>query len=195
MRRRLFLLAALLPWAACGGSSEPSASPVPGGEDWAVSTPEEQGLDGRVLEEYIRQAGAGRYGEVHSLLVVRHGRLAAEAYFGGYDAGSLHPVYSVTKSVTSCLVGIAFDGGRLSSVRQSLLGLFPEYRSIRYAGPEKAAITLEDVLTMRAGFEWDESTYPYGDARNSASRLAASPDWIQFVLDLPMERPPSGRGR
>ena len=191
MRRGLALVVAVLALAGCDsavpGTSAPSGPPVwpiRGGE-WRTSTPEAQGLSGRVLEEYAQAARSGAYGELHSLLVVRHGYLVSESYFAGQDENTLHPVYSVTKSVTSSLVGIALEQRRLASLGQRALGFFPGHLPTRHPSPEKDAITLEDLLTMRAGLEWDEGTYPYTDGRNSAVQLGTSTDWIGFVLDLP----------
>jgi CubicO group peptidase (beta-lactamase class C family) len=162
---------------------------VPGGE-WPTSTPEEQGLDGSVLAGYVARIESGTYGDVHSLLVVRHGRLVSESYFRGWNAEALHEMYSVTKSVTSLLVGIARDDGWVPPLDTLLLSIFPEYPTIANMGPDKAAITLEDVLTMRAGFQWDEGSTNYGDSANPVVALVKSPDWVKHVLDLPMFHPP-----
>jgi CubicO group peptidase (beta-lactamase class C family) len=192
------LLATALPFAGCGGDSAssvppttPPASTAPAaGSEWPTSTPEAQGLDGSVLSEYATRIEAGTYGEVHSLLVVRHGRLVSESYFRGWSADALHEMYSVTKSVTSLLVGIARDDGRLPHLDTLLLSVFPEYGAIAHMGPDKAAITLEDVLTMRAGFQWDEGSTNYTDSTNPVVALVQSPDWVKHVLDLPMSHPP-----
>jgi CubicO group peptidase (beta-lactamase class C family) len=192
------LLATALPFAGCGGDSAssvppttPPASTAPAaGSEWPTSTPEAQGLDRSVLSEYATRIEAGTYGEVHSLLVVRHGRLVSESYFRGWSADALHEMYSVTKSVTSLLVGIARDDGRLPHLDTLLLSVFPEYRTIAHMGPDKAAITLEDVLTMRAGFQWDEGSTNYTDSTNPVVALVQSPDWVKHVLDLPMSHPP-----
>ncbi len=197
-RRGVALLATALLLAGCGGESPSSApsptppastTPVPGGE-WPTSTPEEQGLDGSVLAEYATRIESGTYGEIHSLLVVRHGRLVSESYFQGWSAEALHEMYSVTKSVTSLLVGIARDDGRVPHLDTLLLSVFPDYPAIANMGPDKAAITLEDVLTMRAGFEWDEGSTNYTDSANPVVALVQSPDWVKHVLDLPMSHPP-----
>ena len=52
------------------------------------------------------------------------------------------------------------------------------------------AMTLEDVLTMRTGIRWDESTIPYTDPKNSCANMEHSDDWAQFVLDQPMAADP-----
>jgi CubicO group peptidase (beta-lactamase class C family) len=129
------------------------------------------------------------------LLIVRHGFLVFERYFRGYDGSRPHPVYSVTKSVTSLLVGIASDRGELGPLHQSLLSFFPEYESIESLDSNKRAIRLEDILTMRAGFEWNEQTAPYGTPANPTYQLAGSNDWIKFMLDRPMSDPPGVRFR
>lgn len=157
---------------------------------WHIVSPESQGLRGQVLQDYLEAMERGEYGEIHSFLVLCNNGLVAERYFHGYDEKKRHPVYSVTKSITSALIGAALDQGRIDSLRVPLLRFFPQYPSVANPSAAKNAITLRDVLTMRAGFGWDEFTYPYGDARNDAMRMAASADWYDFVIDLPMVAQP-----
>jgi CubicO group peptidase (beta-lactamase class C family) len=54
----------------------------------------------------------------------------------------------------------------------------------------KAGIRIRDLLAMRAGMAWDESTYPFSDDRNDAGRLNRSADWIRSALEQPMEATP-----
>src|SRR5262245_4026036 len=77
-------------------------------EEWTVSTPEEHGFDATVLErvqEYAFEEGRNTQGVV----VVRNGVIAAEWYEDGADADSWGASWSVAKSFTSALVGIAID--------------------------------------------------------------------------------------
>ena len=164
-------------------------------DDWKISTSEAQGFDKSVLLELTNRIQAGTYGEIHSLLIVRHGYLVLEEYYRGYDRNRIHPVYSVTKSVTSALIGIAMDQGKLKGTDGKLLAFFPEYTSVANLDANKQAITLADVLTMRAGFDWNEQIAPYGDPRNPTYQLAASSDWIKYMLDLPMSDRPGTRFR
>jgi CubicO group peptidase (beta-lactamase class C family) len=162
-------------------------------EEWPAATLEEQGLDPTAAAGYVRRIRAGRYGDIHSLLVVRNGKLVLERYFGGWDRDTPHPVYSVTKSVTSLLVGQARDEGRFPSLERTLVSVFPEYQEIRRPDARKRSITLDDVLTMRAGFAWDELSSPYDSPDNPIGTLMRSEDWLQFVLDLPMASTPGSR--
>ncbi|GAB5527253.1 MAG: serine hydrolase [Roseivirga sp.] len=159
---------------------------------------ENQGQELSPLQAKVRaivtQAEAGIYGDFHSLLVLKGDELIAEEYFGGYDADSLHFQYSVTKSISSLLIGIALDKGHLSSVDKKLYELFPEYAGdIANWNDQKAAISLENVLTMSAGYQWDEWTYTYTDTRNDANKLIRSEDLMKFVLDLPVVHEPGSR--
>lgn len=153
---------------------------------WPVVAPEAVGLDHVVLDAYHDAIARGDFGPVHSFLVIRHGRLAAEHYYQYFDADTLHIVYSVTKSVSSALVGMALDRGELDSLDTPLLPHFPEYAPVANPDPRKDAIILADVLAMRAGFDWNEFQYPYTDARNPYRQLMASPDWLEFMLDRRM---------
>lgn len=159
---------------------------------------ENQGQEVSPLQAKVRsivaQAENGVYGDFHSLLVLKGDELIAEEYFGGYDADSIHFQYSVTKSISSLLVGIAMDQGYLSSVDQKLYQLFPEYEGdIANWSDQKADMSLENVLTMSAGYQWDEWTYTYTDTRNDANKLIRSDDLMKFVLDLPVAHEPGSR--
>ncbi len=131
------------------GASYAWSRPPETGDGWSTATPGEVDLTRALLESSVSTLLAGDAGDVHSLLLVRRGKLVLEEYFHGYDREDLHPVASVTKSVVSMLVGIAIDRGRIESVPVPLLDSFPELRDDAAAGWEQ--VTLEHVLTMMTG--------------------------------------------
>ncbi len=124
-----------------------------------------------------------------SMVVVRHGYIVLEEYFSPvlYNMNNTHALYSATKSFVSCLFGIAMDMGFIDNVSQNLLDFFPN-KTIANRDAMKESITLEHVLTMTSGFEWNESSYTNMD--NDFFRMRASDDWAQYVLDRPMESEP-----
>lgn len=70
-----------------------------------------------------------------------------------------------------------------------MLSLLPEYAA--QAGDErKHAITLEHLLTMTPGLEWDESTHPYSDPGNSHYHLNRADDWMAYVISRPLKDTP-----
>src|SRR5687767_2609364 len=77
---------------------------------WITATPESQGLDSGVLADMLEFVRA-RELAVHSIVVVRHGRLVLDATFYPYDGARPHDIASATKSVTALLIGIAIDKG------------------------------------------------------------------------------------
>lgn len=156
----------------------------------ASQTAAPSGVDQAKLEEAVGQIEAGRFGKVDSLLVFHSDELLLERYFNAFNAQTLHHMYSVTKSVTSLLVGIAMDQGHLHSVDQTLLSFFPEYNDVQNLDERKHAITLADLLTMRAGFQWDEHSTPYTHPDNPTTALFESADWMKFMLDVPMAHEP-----
>jgi len=147
---------------------------------WPVSTPEAQGLDSSIFENAFDEAEKMLY--IYSLLVVRNGHLIAERYFHLQDKYDANNVYSVSKSFTSALVGIAFRENYLHSLEQKMLDFFPEYIS---AGLDsrKYDITLKHLLTMRAGFDFDESEEDWNQYWNSSN-------WIRYAIELPLRYEP-----
>jgi len=152
---------------------------------WLVpSTAEEQGMDSVLLAaavEFLR--GQRDLYNIHSLSVVRHGCLVADVSFWPSQPGELHHVASITKVVTSALVGIAIDKGYVTGVDARVLGFFPD-RPIANPSEWKDAMTVEHLLTMTSGLGG------VLDYESEAAAMEASPDWLQFCLDLPMTAEP-----
>ncbi len=99
---------------------------------------------------------------------------------------------SVTKSVTSALIGVAIGRGEIAGVDVPVTDFLGDYE-IANLDEWKQSMTLRDLLTMRAGIAWDEDTVPYTDPANSCAGMENSDDWIQFVIDQPMSDQPGER--
>jgi len=127
-------------------------------------------------------ARAAALPRLRSLLVSVDGQLVAERYFHGASAARTANLKSASKSIIALLVGIAIDRSVLKSVDQPIGPFFPQHLK---GDPEKAAITIEDLLTMRAGLE-TTSNRNYG-------RWVASSNWVRHVLQQPFEDAPGGR--
>ena len=156
-------------------------------DGWTVSSLQEEGLDTEIIEELTRQIMGKQFQGIHSLLIVRNGKLVHEAYFDDYNVNSLQTVFSITKSISSALIGIAIDQGLIHSVNDTVISFFPEYD---IPDQDKKNIKLHHLLTLTSGFAWDEKSYPYSDPRNTETRMVATEDWMEFVLDQPIQSTP-----
>ena len=150
---------------------------------WTVSTPEQQGVDSRALADFYEALQASRV-RIDSVLIIRHGQIVSEVYFPPYRAGLLHDLRSVTKSIVSTLVGVAQMRGDLHSVDDRVLGFFPWYEP---HDDRQRALTVRNLLEMRTGIGWRE--WPY-DSKSDVLRMAASSNWVEYILDRPMSEPP-----
>lgn len=157
---------------------------------WEETNPEEVGLNSNLLSDLSSELDAGNLGKVSSILIIKNNKLAYEHYRLGMFREKLHVNYSVTKSITSCLVGIAVDSGLITNTDDTILSYFTQYSSIQNYHIWKEDITIEHLLQMRAGIEWDESTYNYGSPLNTTTQMINSSDWLKFILDQPMSDEP-----
>ena len=157
-------------------TSAPDYWPTTG---WLTSTPEEQGMNSSLLDELVDVIEDLSL-SLLSYLVIRNGYLILEGYPDpDYNESTLKHVWSVTKSFTSALVGMALEAGNLTSLDELVVDFFPD-KTIANLDEDKQSITVEHLLTMTAGLECEASS----------SAMMASPDWIQYVLDKPMEDVP-----
>jgi CubicO group peptidase (beta-lactamase class C family) len=175
------------------------------GDGWTTGSLAEVGLSESRLTELIDLMRVGTIGNVHGVVIVKDGKLVLEEYFNGqafqgisgnriigpwteFDRDHIHNLASVTKSITSTLLGIAIDQGLVTGVDTAVYDFFPEYADVRDA--RKDSITLRHLLTMTSGLEWDESSYSYGDSRNDINALFSQSDPIRYILAKPAVDPP-----
>jgi len=196
------LLALSLILASCSFSTIPQEK-SPG---WETASLNDVGLNADSLVDVVGLVIDGTYQNVHSILIAKEGKLVFEHYFNGYSwdfygedfkgelvafgPDTLHNQASVTKSFTSTLVGIAIDNGFISGVDDKLFDYFPEYAHL--ADDRKSSITIENLLTMTTGLEWNGLDVPI-DTRNPTNdvlQLFFVDDPLAFILSKPMVADP-----
>jgi CubicO group peptidase (beta-lactamase class C family) len=158
--------------------------PLETDDGWATSSLGKEGVDPEKITELMRNILGGNEAvkNVHSVLLIKNGKLVLDEYFYGNHRNALHSIASDTKSVASILVGIAVDRKQIQNLNRMLHEIFPEYTGTRWID-QKYQITLKHALTMTGGLDWDEWTHPYWDERNSSFKLERSHSWIEYVLD------------
>jgi CubicO group peptidase (beta-lactamase class C family) len=121
------------------------------------STPEAEGVSSKAVAEYI-EAADKQINTMHSVMVVRHGKVIAEAWWKPEAADKPHVLASLSKSFTSTAVGLAIEEGKLH-LDDPILKFFPD-DAPRDASDNLKAATVKDLLTMSGGHE----TEPKRDA-------------------------------
>lgn len=163
-------------------------------DGWETASFSDVSMDESVIVQFMNEFINTIEHQIHGILIVKDGKLVFEEYFPGYvhyhgpytdfNRETIHNLASVTKSITSALIGLAIDNGFIQDVNQKVFDFFPEYADLRDV--EKDEINLEHLLTMTSGLEWDENTYPYTDTRNDCVQMFYQGDPIQFILDRPV---------
>jgi CubicO group peptidase (beta-lactamase class C family) len=211
MKKAILLILLLSLLLIVGCQSEPSSPytyqpPENISDGLDVSTLEDVNIDSELMEKLMNDINRGKYDEVHSLLIFKDDRLVLEEYFEGHkfqwdapkahgelvtwDYEMVHFAMSVTKSITSICIGIAIDEGFIESAHQSIFDYLPEYQHLNTGG--KDTITIEHLVTMISGLEWDE----WGSSPNSADNSIGalwffhSQDPITAILEGPLTAKP-----
>ena len=121
-----------------------------------------------------------------SFMIIRHGRIVAEAYFAPYVAGISHDLRSVTKSVVGTLTAIQLQKGILDSVDHPVMDLFSD-KQIQNVDDRKRAMTVQSLLDMSSGIRWTERAYTSDE---TIMQMYRSFDRTAFVLNQPMAEGP-----
>jgi hypothetical protein len=103
-------------------------------------------------------------------------------YYHGTD---LHSMQSVSKTVSSVIIGIAFQRGDFKADLDTPVLKYFDSTKVKNVDDRKRRMTLRHVLTMTAGLAWTEDV-PYDDPRSDSSLMEATDDWVQYVIDKPM---------
>jgi len=143
------------------------------GATWRHADPRKLGFDPRALRRIAR---AAKPSQTTCLLVARKGKVVGEWNWGGVAADTPREVFSVTKSVTSTLVGQAEADGDLR-VNQPAARYIEEWW-----GTKSGGVTIRDILSNDSGRHWDAGT-DYGG-------LPQAEDRTQFAIDLKQQYPP-----
>ena len=182
---------------------------------WKVSSPESEGISQAVMDSIHSDIQRGDYGLMDHLPLIRNGKIVVDYHYDQdyktiaqaydtikhqynydhpdwhpyYQYSSLHSLQSVSKSITSLLLGIAMDEGLVIPLDSSVLPLFKDYDFDR-SDERKRSITLRNLLTMQSGLDWDESTSYADDSLNNCTAMELKEDWIHYVLNRPMDTIP-----
>jgi CubicO group peptidase (beta-lactamase class C family) len=143
------------------------------------SFPEREGVDQQAIVKFIAAVEDSPH-ELHSLMILRHGKVVAEGWWDPYSPDLKHTMYSVSKSFTATAVGFAVDEGRLT-VEDKVISFFPEQLpdSISH---HLQALSILDLLTMSVGHGED----PTG-------KVVSSDNWAEAFLNVPIPNPPGNK--
>ncbi len=169
-------------------------------DDWEISSLTDVDIEPAPLEELINTLRDNDDHLVHSILIVRHNKLVFEKYFSGrshptwleaptvFDRETQHVLSSVAKSFAATLLGIAIDKGFIDSVDEKVFDFFPHLSDLAVGA--KQNLTLDHLVNMTAGLEWDESSATLGQAGNDLTDLISvalntDNDLVRFILGMP----------
>jgi CubicO group peptidase (beta-lactamase class C family) len=136
---------------------------------WRKEDPEKLGFDAAKLAAAV--AFTAPNASTQAVLVVRHGYVAAEVYSRGFSASMQHESYSMAKSFSSGLVGIALAEGKLGSTNDKICDAYPMQWSCTAAADPRSRITLEHALNLSTGLDWREDWRSSATGRNDALSL------------------------
>jgi CubicO group peptidase (beta-lactamase class C family) len=140
--RRLNLVASLLFFIAVCRAGDDAALPR--------SSPEKQGISSAEILAFIEKADK-EIDQLHSFMLVRHGHVVAEGWWGPYDAKTPHILFSLSKSFTSTAVGMAIAEGKFS-IDDEVVKFFPEDVPAD-ASANLKAMRVRDLLRMNTGHQ------------------------------------------
>ncbi|WPV70271.1 serine hydrolase [Chitinophaga sp. LS1] len=142
------------------------------------------GVDTARIHTLISRIIDNSYPDVHSILLVKDGKLILEEYFYGYTENTTHQLRSATKSVSSAMIGLAIQKGLINSVQDKVVSFFPDYN---ITDSIKNTITIRDLMTQQSGFACDD-TDP--NSPGNEVKIYPTDDWIKYILNLPMTHIP-----
>lgn len=142
------------------------------------STPEAEGISSAAIEGFLDKVKES-LDELHSFMLLRHGRVVAEGWWKPYGPNEPHILFSLSKSFTSTAIGFAITEGKIR-LDDTVLSFFPESAPAEIS-ENLAAMQVQHLLTMSTGH-----------AKDTTQALFERPDrsWVESFLALPVEHQP-----
>jgi|WetSurMetagenome_2_1015567.scaffolds.fasta_scaffold77057_2 CubicO group peptidase (beta-lactamase class C family) len=181
--------------------------PVQSDDGWITASAVSVNIDTTMLHNMVDTVLKTPGHKIHSIVFIKDNRLIFEKYFIGFDYNTmppqetalqvkynketLHYEASVSKSVTSLVLGIAKDKGFISNTDEKISKFFPQYDSL-FTG-KKADLTLKNLLTMSSGIDFDEDRIPLSNPQNDLIQLFTSDNPIYYILSKQLFFTPGSR--
>jgi CubicO group peptidase (beta-lactamase class C family) len=109
-------------------------------------------------------------------------------YYHGTD---LHTMQSISKTVTSVILGAAIDRGDFKASLDTPVLKYFDPSKVKNVDDRKRRMTLRHLLTMSSGIEWNATDFENtGNPQNDTSQMEGSDDWVQYTIDRPMAAEP-----
>ena len=140
------------------------------------STPEAQGVSSESINKFLDAVSKSKH-ELHSFMILRHGKVISEGWWNPYRNDLKHTLYSTSKSFTATAIGFAVSEGRLT-VNDKVIGFFPEDLPATIS-PNLAELSVKDLLSMSVGHEKEPSNI-----------IATSDNWVKDFLNTPIKYQP-----
>jgi CubicO group peptidase (beta-lactamase class C family) len=151
--------------------------------DWSRASLVDAHLNPSKLHVMEELAAKLEFKKLTSVLVARDGKLVYEKYFAG-DASTLRNTRSAMKSLTSALIGLAIQDGKLANPQVRICDVLPDRcKKMKNPDSRKLKITVEDFMTMSSVLECDDWE---NFSQGNEERMYLTEDWAQFILDLPI---------
>jgi CubicO group peptidase (beta-lactamase class C family) len=124
----------------------------------------------------------GDYPKTTSVLVMQHGKLVIERYFGEGNRGKLNDTRSAMKAVTALAVGAAVADGAIPSAQTPAFRYFADLRPLQNDTVDKEAISLTDLMSMSSALACDDND---DNSVGSEDRMHEQQNWTRWGVDLP----------
>src|SRR3954462_5931173 len=139
-------------------------------------TPEAEGVSSTGILKFINASEKSK-NELHSVMILRHGKVIAEGWWNPYKPSLRHTLYSASKTFTSTAVGFLVSENKLK-LSDKVISFFPRELPDTIS-VNLAALTVRDMLIMSDGMHPDPTT----SARKSKN-------WIKAFFSTPVVNKP-----
>lgn len=142
------------------------------------STPESLGISSQAILDFINAAEKELPNDLHSFMILRHGREIASGWWYPYNPENPHMLYSLSKSFTSTAIGIAQEEGLLT-IDDPVISFFPNETPDSISSNLKA-MRIRDLLKMNSGHNLEPM----------AAIMQNSESWVRGFLSAEVEHKP-----
>jgi CubicO group peptidase (beta-lactamase class C family) len=149
-------------------------------QDIPHGIPEKEGVPAQAISDFVAAAEKS-HSELHSFVLIRHGKIIAEGWWNPYAPNLKHTLYSTSKSFTAAAVGYAIEEKKLK-LTDKVVSFFGADELPNPISPNLAALTVKDALIMSDGMDPDPS-----------GAVSSSPDWAKAFLSTPIVNTPGSK--